>query len=106
MLHDSKLEWDNVLVVYPVLGRAPDEGVLASTSRRVALNRVSTGSNEVVQFGKLDDEVIVVHAVERVRLEEVLAESRFEREPSQFLPVSRRLLRTPLNSHHASSRSS
>jgi hypothetical protein len=88
MTHDGQLEGHNVLVVDPVLCGASNKGVLAATGRRVALDRVTASADEVKELGQLDDEVVVVDAVEGVRLEEVLVEGGFERPTGEFLPTS------------------
>ena len=46
---------------------------------------MSSCSDEVKQLGKLDNEVIVVHSIERVTFEKVFVECGFEREASDFL---------------------
>ena len=74
MLHDSKLQRDDILIVYPVLCRAPHESILISSSRCVSFNRMSPGSYQIEQFGELDNEVIIVHSVEWVGLEELFIE--------------------------------
>lgn len=88
MTHNGQLEGHNVLVVDPVLCRASDKGVLAATGRRVALDRVTASADEVKELGQLDDEVVVVDAVERVGLEKVLVEGGFERPAGEFLATS------------------
>jgi hypothetical protein len=88
MTHNGQLEGHNVLVVDPVLCRASDKGVLAATGRRVALDRVTTSADEVKELRQLDNEVVVVDAVERVRLEKVLVEGEFERPTGEFLATS------------------
>jgi hypothetical protein len=74
MLHDSKLQRDDILIMDPVLCRTPHESVLVASSRCVSFNRVSSCSDEIEQLGELDDEVIIVHPVEWVGLEELLVE--------------------------------
>jgi len=74
MLHDSKLQRDDILIVDPVLCRTPHESVLVPSSRSVSFDRMSPGSDEIEELGELDDEVIVVHSIEGVGLEELLVE--------------------------------
>lgn len=83
MLHNGQLERDDVLVMnltsqlclsymmkrrpaHPVFGCTPYESILISSSRRVSLDRVSSRSHQVEKFGELDNQVVVIHAVERV----------------------------------------
>jgi len=61
---------------------------LASSRRRVTLDRVTTSADKVEQLRELDDEVIVVHSVERMVLQIVLVERLLERESGKFLPFS------------------
>lgn len=46
---------------------------------------MTSGSDEIEQLGQFDNEVVVVHPVERVVLEVFLVESGFEREAREFL---------------------
>ena len=46
---------------------------------------MSSRPHEAKPFGKLDNEVIVVHAIKRVAFEKVFVECWFEREASDFL---------------------
>jgi hypothetical protein len=50
---------------YPVLGRLSNKRILATTSTRVALDRVSSSPNEIVKLGELDDDRIVVVSTRR-----------------------------------------
>lgn len=46
---------------------------------------MTSGSDEIEQLGQFDNEVVVVHPVERVVFEILLVESGFEREAREFL---------------------
>ncbi len=70
---------------YPVLRRAPHKSILTPTSRRIPFDRMSPRPNQIKQLRKLHDQVIVIHPIERVCLEEFLIESGFKRESSKFL---------------------
>lgn len=85
MLHDGQFERDKVFIVYPVLGRTAHKGVLGSTGTRVALYRVAAVAYEVEKFGEFENEVIIVHAVERVLFEVVFVECLFEPPAGYFL---------------------
>jgi hypothetical protein len=47
---------------------------------------VTTGADQVKQLGQLDNEVVIVHSVERVVFEVLLVECLLERKAGQFLP--------------------
>ena len=65
MLQYDKLQLCNIIWVYPVFRRLPDEILLASSSCTVTFNRVSPCSYKVVEPRKLDNEFIVVVFEER-----------------------------------------
>lgn len=60
MLQYDELQLCNIIWVYPVFGRLPDEVLLASSSCTVTFDRVSPCSYKVVEPRKLDNEFIVV----------------------------------------------
>ena len=72
----------------PIFGGTTSEGVLAATGGRVALDRMTTGSDEIEQLGELDDEDVVVHAVKGVLLKEVFGKDGLQGKAGQFLPIS------------------
>lgn len=78
MFHNGQLERNDILMMHPVLGRAPDKGILVPTGRSISLNRMTSGPDKIKQFGELNDQVIVVHPVKRVRFEELFVECRFQ----------------------------
>lgn len=65
MLQYDELQLGNIIWVYPVFGRLPDEVLLASSSCTVTFNRISPCSYKVVEPRKLDNEFIVVVFKER-----------------------------------------
>ena len=52
--------------MYPVFGGIPDEVLLSSSCRTVALNWLSPSTYEIVELRKLDDEGIVIVLEERL----------------------------------------
>jgi len=74
MLHNSKLQRDDILIMDPVLCRTPNESILVPSGRCISFNRMSSSSDEIEQLGELDNEMIIVHSVEWVCLEELFIE--------------------------------
>lgn len=70
---------------HPILGCLTHECALTSTCARVALNGVSSGPYEVIQFGELDDEGVPVVFIEWTLFEVVWDKSRLERNFCLFL---------------------
>lgn len=53
----------------PILGGLPHEVLLPATCRTVASSWMSFSAYQIIQFGKLDDEGIVVILEERLRFQ-------------------------------------
>lgn len=70
---------------HPVLGRLSNERVLTSSSARVTLDRVAARSDEVVKLRELNDDRVVIVAVEGRLLEELLREDGLEVPSGLFL---------------------
>lgn len=65
MFQYDELQLCNIIWVYPIFGRLPDEVLLASSRCTVTFDRVSPCSYKVVEPRKLDNECIVVIFEER-----------------------------------------
>ena len=50
---------------------------------------MSPGANQIKELGELDDEMVVIHPVERVGFQEILVEPGFEGEAGEFLDFIR-----------------
>lgn len=53
----------------PILRRLPNESTLIASGRGIALDGMTTGSDEVIEFGELNDDSIVVVLIKRPFLE-------------------------------------
>jgi hypothetical protein len=69
----------------PVLGRLTDEGTLITSGTGITLSRMTTGTNEVVELGKFNNERVPIVLVERAFLEILLYERGFKLKFSSFL---------------------
>lgn len=69
MLEDDELQLGDIIRVNPVFGGLSDKAGLGATGGGIALDRVASGSNEIVELGQLDDGSIVVFLVEGLGLE-------------------------------------
>ena len=85
MAKNRQFQTNEIIGVDPVLGCLPNESALISPSRGVALDGVAAGSDEVIEFGELDDDSVVVVLVEGPLLEELLDESGFQGPVCSFL---------------------
>lgn len=57
---------DDIVLVDPVLGRAPDKRVLRPSRGRITFDRMTPRPDQIKQPGKLDDEPVVVVLSRRV----------------------------------------
>jgi len=64
VLENGELEVDIVIWMYPVFCGLTDKSRLSASCRRISLDRVAAGSDEVVQLGQLNDECVVILLVE------------------------------------------
>ena len=92
--------------MYPILGSGSDEILLTSSSSTVALNRHSPSTDKIVEFGKLDDEGIVIVLEEGFGFE-ARSKDRLQVPACLFLFCISTSLRRPLVivlrfSHHVS----
>jgi hypothetical protein len=78
MLHDGQLERYDILIVNPVFCRTSHKGILISSSRRITFDRMTSCPYEIKQFRELDNEMIVIHAIEWMRFQELLVERWFQ----------------------------
>ena len=85
MAKNRQFQTNEIIGVDPVLCCLPNESALISPSRGVALDGVATCSDEVIEFGELDDDSVVVVLVEGPLLEELLDESGFQGPVCSFL---------------------
>lgn len=69
----------------PILCCLSNESALASSGGGITLDRMTAGSDEVVELGEFDDEPIVVVLVERSFLEILLDKSGFQWSVGSFL---------------------
>lgn len=69
----------------PVLGCLTDESALVTSSTGIALNRMTTGTNKVVELRKFNDECVPVVFVEWSFLQILLYERRFKMKFGLFL---------------------
>jgi len=58
---------------------------LIASGRRITLDRMTTGSDEVIEFGEFDDDPVIVILVEGSFLEEPLDEGGFQGSVCSFL---------------------
>jgi hypothetical protein len=66
----------------PILRGASHKRILVAASGRVTLDRVTPGPHQIEKLGKLDDEMVIVHPVERVVFQVILVKRLLQREPS------------------------
>jgi len=78
----------------PVLGRLTDKCTLITSRTGIALNRVATGTNKVVELGKFNDERVPIVFVEGTFLEIFLYERGFKLKFSLFL-TTQGIIRKP-----------
>jgi hypothetical protein len=72
--HNREFERDEVIGVYPVLCCLPYKRALGPASGGIALHRMATSTNKVIQAGEFDDDCIPVILIKRALLEVVLNE--------------------------------
>jgi hypothetical protein len=65
MSKNLQLEMNQIIGMDPIFRGLSNEGALGTSGRRITLNRVSTGSHEIIQAGKLDYEGIPIVLIER-----------------------------------------
>lgn len=68
-LQDDQLQLGDVVRVYPVFRCLTNEILLRASRAAVALGRVSSGANQIIQFRKLDNERIVIILEKRLCVE-------------------------------------
>lgn len=69
----------------PVFSSLSNEGTLVSSGTGVALDWVPSCANEVIKFGKFDNQCIPVILVERTFFEVILDEGGFQSNLGLFL---------------------
>lgn len=69
VLEDDELQLGDIVGVDPIFCCLSDKAGLGATGGAVTLDRVASGSDEVVELGQLDDGGVVVFLVEGLGLE-------------------------------------
>lgn len=87
MAKNRQFQANEIVGVDPILGCLPNESALISPGRGIALDGMTAGSNEVIEFGEFDDDSVVVVLVEGPFLEVLLDESGFQGHVCSFLRV-------------------
>ena len=59
-LQYDQFDLRDIVWMYPILCGSPDKILLASTRSTISLDRHSSGTNKVVEFGELDNEGVIV----------------------------------------------
>jgi hypothetical protein len=59
-LENDQFQLGDVIRMYPVLGCLSHKVLLSTTCRRVTLDRVTLGSDQVIEPGKFHDERVVI----------------------------------------------
>ena len=85
MTQNRQFQANQIVRVNPILRCLPDESALATPGGGVALDRMTTGSDEVIELGKFDDDSVIVILVERSFLEVVLNECGLQWPVGSFL---------------------
>lgn len=100
MAQNGQLEGHQVVRMDPVLGCLADKRALIPASARVSLDGVATSANEIIKFGKFDNERIPVVLVKGSLFEVLLDKGRFQRGVRLFLWLCQRKTRATLNDPH------
>ena len=85
MAKNRQFQANKIVGVDPILRCLPNESALISSGRGIALDGMTTGSDEVIEFGEFDDDTVVVVFVEGTLLEVSLDEGRFQGPVCSFL---------------------
>ena len=85
MAKNSQFQANEIVGVDPIFRRLPDESALVASSGGIALDRMTAGSDEVIEFGEFDNDLIVVVLVERSLLEIALDKRGFQGSICPFL---------------------
>lgn len=85
MTKDRQFQTNEIIGVDPILGCLSNESTLATPSRSIPLDWMTAGSDEIIEFRKLDDDSIIVELIKRPFLEVFLNESGFQGPMGSFL---------------------
>jgi len=85
MAKNRQFQANEIVGVDPILGSLPNESALIASSRGIALDGMTAGSDEVIEFGEFDDDFVIVVLVEGSFLEVSLDESGLQGPVCSFL---------------------
>ena len=92
MAKNRQLQANEIVWVDPILRCLSNESALISSGGSVALDGMTTGSDEVIEFGEFNDDSVIVVLVKRSFLEVSLDEGGLQGSVRPFLWQGRQQL--------------